>query len=189
MSFVRCSCNAMQVLHVSFCKAGPHRPLCIGARLGLPSTRWVNMVEIFEAACGVYVLRCSILRFVATLDAIRRRCAGCDSRSIAQGTLFKPPTGKLCHVFISHAGEQKAGFVDVLWQEFGRKYPVLKVFVDELSLQKGEGAMPAINRALGDAFVGAWHLACLPHSVVHAQWGKVPGQMGAGLHVLQWQAM
>jgi hypothetical protein len=58
-------------------------------------------------------------------------------------------------VFISHAGEQKRGFVAFLREEFKRSYPALKVFVDESSLEMGGNAMPAIEAALGDAFVGA----------------------------------
>jgi hypothetical protein len=58
-------------------------------------------------------------------------------------------------VFISHAGEEKRGFVAFLREEFKRRYPALEVFVDEYSLKMGGSAMPAIEAALGDAFVGA----------------------------------
>jgi hypothetical protein len=57
-------------------------------------------------------------------------------------------------VFISHAGEQKRGFVDFLLDKFNELHPALKVFVDEYTLDKGGDALPAINAALGDAFVG-----------------------------------
>jgi hypothetical protein len=57
-------------------------------------------------------------------------------------------------VFISHAGEQKRGFVDFLLKEFKDLHPALEVFVDEHSLDKGGNALPAMNAALGDAFVG-----------------------------------
>jgi hypothetical protein len=75
--------------------------------------------------------------------------------TIAQGRQYKPPTGKLCRVFISHAGQEKRGFVAFLREEFKRSHPALDVFVDEYSLKMGGSAMPAIEAALGDAFVGA----------------------------------
>jgi hypothetical protein len=80
---------------------------------------------------------------------------GADANSITQGREYRPPTGRQCRVFISHAGEEKRGFVAFLLEEFNRRYPALEVFVDEYSLKMGGSAMPAIEAALGDAFVGA----------------------------------
>jgi hypothetical protein len=93
--------------------------------------------------------------------------------------VYKPPTGKLCQVFISHAGEHRRGFVASLREEFRRSYPALEVFVDEHSLKVEGSAMPAIEAALQDAFVGATLTAttrglsvrggsaviCLPHFI------------------------
>jgi hypothetical protein len=67
---------------------------------------------------------------------------------------LKAPTGQLCRVFISHAGEQKLQVVDFLLQEFQRSYPTVEVFVDEFSLKVGDAALKEIVAALGDAFVG-----------------------------------
>jgi hypothetical protein len=50
------------------------------------------------------------------------------------------------------AEEQLCG---LLLEEFKRSYPALEVFVDELSSEMGARALPAIEAALGDAFVGA----------------------------------
>jgi hypothetical protein len=84
--------------------------------------------------------------------------------TIRQTHEYKPPTGKLCQVFISHAGEQKRGFVDFLRKEFNDRHAALEVFVDQYSLKMGGSAMPAIEAALGDAFVGTlptMHVPCL----------------------------
>jgi hypothetical protein len=80
--------------------------------------------------------------------------AGATGASISQARAFKQPSGELCHVFISHAGEQKALFVDVLHEAFRQRYPAVKVFVDERSLQGGGNAMRSIFDNLADAFVG-----------------------------------
>jgi hypothetical protein len=45
--------------------------------------------------------------------------------------------------------------VAFLREEFQRSHPALEVFVDKYSLKMGGSAMPAIEAALGDAFVGA----------------------------------
>jgi hypothetical protein len=74
--------------------------------------------------------------------------------SISQARAFKQPCGELCRVFISHAGEQKAVFVDMLHEAFRQRYPALKVFVDERSLQGGGDAMQGIFDSLADAYVG-----------------------------------
>jgi hypothetical protein len=67
---------------------------------------------------------------------------------------YRPPTGALCQVFISHAGEQKALFVNILHEAFRQRHPALEVFVDERCLEAGGDAMPAIFDSLADAFVG-----------------------------------
>jgi hypothetical protein len=77
-----------------------------------------------------------------------------SSSAITQGRAYQAPTGTVCRVFISHAGEQKRGFVAFLRKEFNDHHAALKVFVDESSLEMGGSAMPAIEAALGDAFVG-----------------------------------
>jgi hypothetical protein len=79
---------------------------------------------------------------------------GATGASISQASEFKQPSGELCHVFISHAGEQKAVFVDMLHEAFRQRYPAVKVFVDERSLQGGGDAMRGIFDNLADAFLG-----------------------------------
>jgi hypothetical protein len=86
--------------------------------------------------------------------------AATGTSTISQGGDFSPPTGKKCHGFISHAGLQQRDFVDFLLKEFNVNYPAVEVFVDERSLPKGGEAMPAINAALADAFVGEW-ISCV----------------------------
>jgi hypothetical protein len=79
---------------------------------------------------------------------------------LALGNL-KEPTGKQCHVFISHAGEQKHDFVDFVKKGFEDHYANVKAFVDEYDLQPGDAAMEEMHKHLGDAFVGecggSWH--------------------------------
>jgi hypothetical protein len=65
------------------------------------------------------------------------------------------PKGDVCRVFISHSGKQKRNFVDFLFAEFNKLHPMMNVFLDEYALKAGGDALPAIHRALGDAFVGA----------------------------------
>jgi hypothetical protein len=67
---------------------------------------------------------------------------------------LKAPTGQLCRVFISHAGEQKPEFVEFLREKFQQSYPTVEVFVDEHSLDVGDEALKKIVAALGEAFVG-----------------------------------
>jgi hypothetical protein len=64
------------------------------------------------------------------------------------------PTGRLCRVFISHAGEDKRYIVAFLHEVFKERYPEVEVFLDEESLTPGGAALPGIHAALGDAFVG-----------------------------------
>jgi hypothetical protein len=84
--------------------------------------------------------------------------------SILDDYPYKPPTGQLCRVFLSHAGEEKGGFVAFLHRAFKQQYPQLEVFLDELSLQGGGRAMPAIYDSLADAFVGERTRSCSLHS-------------------------
>jgi hypothetical protein len=72
------------------------------------------------------------------------------------GNLSPPPAkGGACHVFISHAGEQKHRFVDFLREGFEDRYGTdVKVFVDEYDLKPGDAALQRMHTALGDAFVG-----------------------------------
>jgi hypothetical protein len=74
---------------------------------------------------------------------------------------YKAPSGQLCHAYISHAGEQKAGLVDMLHEAFQQRYPALNVFVDARSLQAGDDALQTIIQALGDAYVGESKLQLL----------------------------
>jgi hypothetical protein len=59
-----------------------------------------------------------------------------------------------CHVFLSHAGEHKRGFVDFLEVEFKKRFPAVRVFLDEYTLEPAGRAMDNIHAALQDAFVG-----------------------------------
>jgi hypothetical protein len=70
-----------------------------------------------------------------------------------RGGALAEPAGKEHHVFISHAGEQKYVFVDFLKQDFATRYPDVKVFLDEYSLEPGEGAAEQMHSALIDTFV------------------------------------
>jgi hypothetical protein len=73
------------------------------------------------------------------------------------------PEGKDWHVFLSHSGAQKRGFVDFLLKEFNTRYPAVNVFVDEYSLNPGSDALKAMHIALSDAHVGAsllWPSCC-----------------------------
>jgi hypothetical protein len=70
-------------------------------------------------------------------------------------------------VFISHAGEQKRGFVSFLHAELERRCEV-PVFVDELSLQPGEHAWSNIVHALENAAVGAARLPMRSEAKLHA---------------------
>jgi hypothetical protein len=58
-------------------------------------------------------------------------------------------------VFVSHAGGHKRGFVAFLREEFKRSHPALEVCADDYSMKIAGSATPAIEAALGDAFVGA----------------------------------
>jgi hypothetical protein len=75
---------------------------------------------------------------------------GCELR-----IAYKPPSGELCHVFISYAVEQKA-FADLLHDAFRQRYPALEVLATERLVQDEGIAIEHISAALGDAFVGAW---------------------------------
>jgi hypothetical protein len=61
---------------------------------------------------------------------------------------------KQYHVFVSHAGEQKAQLVDHVRDKFARDRPELKVFVDEWSLAPGTTAMDEVFGACEGAYVG-----------------------------------
>jgi hypothetical protein len=63
------------------------------------------------------------------------------------------PAGGHYKVFISHAGEQKRGFVSFLHAELERRCGV-PVFMDELSLQPGHHGWSSIVHALENAAVG-----------------------------------
>jgi hypothetical protein len=63
-----------------------------------------------------------------------------------------PPLGHY-KVFISHAGEQKRGFVSHLHPALERRCEV-RVFLDELSLQPGHHGWSKIVHALENAAVG-----------------------------------
>jgi hypothetical protein len=93
-----------------------------------------------------------------------------DGPSIVQVCGYKVPTGKQCHVFISHAGEEKRGFVDFLLADFNKRYPALTVFVDDYSLKVGGDAMSAMSAALQDAFVGTLSTAANVPQSMATQW-------------------
>jgi hypothetical protein len=57
-------------------------------------------------------------------------------------------------VFISHAAEQKSGFVDFLMQEFNARYPAVTVFLDDYSAPKEASATAEMSAALEYASVG-----------------------------------
>jgi hypothetical protein len=59
-----------------------------------------------------------------------------------------------CHVFLSHAGEQKQIFVDFVMDAFKTRCPNLNVFLDEYCLEPCGAAMLNIRFALQDALVG-----------------------------------
>jgi hypothetical protein len=77
-------------------------------------------------------------------------------QSITEIYPFKPPTGKPCRVFVSHAGEQKKGLVAIIREKLEGDFSALKdqVFVDEISLRGGDPAMTKIYESLREAFVG-----------------------------------
>jgi hypothetical protein len=52
-------------------------------------------------------------------------------------------------------GRQKRGFVDFLEEEFHKRYPAVRVFLDEYSLVPSEDALQSLHAKLGDADVGA----------------------------------
>jgi hypothetical protein len=84
--------------------------------------------------------------------------------SNAEQSLCKAPTGKLCRVFISHAGEPNMGFVDYLQQGFEVQYPSLNFFVGKGSqgVETAGALTGASGPALEDAFVGK---QCPPYQV------------------------
>jgi hypothetical protein len=69
---------------------------------------------------------------------------------------YKPPTRGKHLVFLSHAGEQKHMAVDFLREGLEQRYPALRgrVFVDDISLQRGDDAMEVIYKTLRNSFVG-----------------------------------
>jgi hypothetical protein len=81
---------------------------------------------------------------------------GVGPLSLAHLGALQEPTGTVCQVFISHAGEQMWGFVDFLLQEFTDRYPAVKVVLDDYSLPKGIELLPEIHAALQDALVGEY---------------------------------
>jgi hypothetical protein len=82
---------------------------------------------------------------------------GGASGSITERYPYQEPTGKKCLVFISHAGEQKEKVVVFVKEKLEQIYPALRgrVFLDDLSLERGDDAMSVIHESLRDAFVGA----------------------------------
>jgi hypothetical protein len=102
---------------------------------------------------------------VVCLESDWRSCsyAECVSHPLEEGSIIErypydpeQPRGRRYRVFVSHAGEQKPGFVAFLLEKFEREYPALKgqVFVDERSLAVGGEALETIYTALQDACVG-----------------------------------
>jgi hypothetical protein len=92
-----------------------------------------------------------------------------NRQTITERYPYQPPTGRKCRVFISHAGEQKRELVDFICEKLRQDYPALAVkegggvFLDELSLQGGDGAIDEICTSLLDALVGT--CATLPPAV------------------------
>jgi hypothetical protein len=58
-------------------------------------------------------------------------------------------------VFLSHAGEEKKGIVDFLFQLLTHHYELDTVFLDDYSLETGTCSEPAMMDAIGQAPVGA----------------------------------
>jgi hypothetical protein len=67
---------------------------------------------------------------------------------------FVPPTGKQCHVYISHAGETRQDLVHFLREAIASTSPALHVFLEEHPLPPSRGMRPTALAALQDAFVG-----------------------------------
>jgi hypothetical protein len=65
----------------------------------------------------------------------------------------KAPTGQLCHVFISYAGEQRQVFVDYLQQAFQIHHPLLRVLLQD-SIADATDAFWEARTAIEDAFSG-----------------------------------
>jgi creatinine amidohydrolase/Fe(II)-dependent formamide hydrolase-like protein len=85
----------------------------------------------------------------------------CDEGSLrSAGSSLREPAGRACHVFVSHAGEQKRDFVDIMYNEFHRRFPDVAVFLDETCLKVTEMAANSMHAALQDSFVGTCWLDC-----------------------------
>lgn len=77
-------------------------------------------------------------------------------------------SGMAAKVFISHAGEQKKVFVDVLHSFL--EIEGISSFVDEYDLVPGNKNWAAIEKALKEATVGKAHSSCvLLHKADHVQ--------------------
>jgi hypothetical protein len=79
------------------------------------------------------------------------------------GALPKP-SGELCHVYISHYGEDI--FAAYVLENLNERFPLLKV-------SKGEPAMHHQQEALGDAFVGACMIDFRLSSIEHDGWNAL----------------
>jgi hypothetical protein len=82
--------------------------------------------------------------------------------AITEAYPYKEPTGKDYSVFISHAGKQKHLLGGFLKKELEQRYPALKgrVFLDDISLERGDDAMDVIYTSLRDSFVGKCRATC-----------------------------
>jgi hypothetical protein len=69
---------------------------------------------------------------------------------------LQEPTGQLCQVFISHAEEQREGFVDFLLQEFRVQYPALQVVLQGSQRAPRPAKGHPAGAAFEDAFVCTW---------------------------------
>jgi hypothetical protein len=140
-----------------------------GGTLGALSARWATGVACNQPANGLAMggNKSAVCHTVPAASHAPFSHAGCEPM-FATRKLQQFPSGELCHVFISHAGEQKRGFVDFLVAAFP---PPLKVFLDEYTLEAGNDAMPAIDASLKDALVGEpppWSMRMRFPAAVHS---------------------
>jgi hypothetical protein len=78
------------------------------------------------------------------------------SDSITERYPYQDPTGQQFDVFLSHAGQQKVNVAGILKEKLEQGYPALRgrVFLDDISLPRGDIARECIYKSLRDSFVG-----------------------------------
>jgi hypothetical protein len=94
-----------------------------------------------------------------------------ELKSKTSVTVSDKPDDRRCHVFISHAGTEKRGFVRFLFEALRMRFPEIKVFLDEDALEPSHDAVAKMHEALGDAFVGKRSMnkrSWITHALAHA---------------------